>query len=124
LRQFRAVLHRIQKQGNAEGIQFGAANANPAQVIQGFANFVNMVNPEKGAKLVDEVKAVLALPTLQNQLHSGNTAKKYEPLATNKFVAPDVTPTTTTKSTSTTAKPKTEAKTDAPVNNWWDIFEA
>ena len=115
LRQFRAVLHRIQQQGNAEGIQFGAANANPAQVIQGFANFVNMINPEKGAKLVDEVKAVLALPTLQNQLHSGNTPKKYEPITTKKVVEPTIS----------TPSAKAENKSAAaPIDNWWDIFEA
>ena len=111
LRQFRAVLHRIKSQGNANGVQFGTAGANIAQVLQGFANFVNMVNPEKGAKLMAEVKELLALPTFAGQLQSDNTPRKYTPLAKKEA------PVTATANEKTEAAEATEA-----TDNWWDFF--
>ncbi|NUO00441.1 MAG: RNA-directed DNA polymerase [Saprospiraceae bacterium] len=70
LKQFRAVLHRIETQG------LSAADFGKGQVlesIQGFANYVWMINPEKGAALKAQVKNILAKPELQQVLAQKNT---------------------------------------------------
>ena len=65
LKQFRAVLHQIDKNG-VEGISFG--NGFILHTIQGFANYVNMVNPAKGAALIAKVKNILAKPEIKAAL--------------------------------------------------------
>lgn len=65
LKQFRAVLHRLETKG-ADAAQFGKGNILAS--IQGFANYVLMVNPEKGGALKAQVNAILAKPELQAQL--------------------------------------------------------
>ncbi len=56
LRRFRAVLHQIEKDG-PEGKTWGPGG-NVLGSILGFANFVNMVDPEKGAALRERAKAL------------------------------------------------------------------
>ncbi len=119
LRQFRAVLHRIRKQGNTEGVRFGDAAANPVQVIRGFANFVNMVNPEKGAKLKSEVESLFnELPTLQNSLKSAHTTER------RAFGAKPATENSSKPTTinSTTNADNAAPSTAASSENWWDFF--
>ncbi len=65
LKQFRAVLHRIETQG-VQAAKFG--NGKLLESIQGFANYVWMVNPEKGAALKKQIHAILAKPELQQIL--------------------------------------------------------
>jgi RNA-directed DNA polymerase len=48
LKRFRATLYQIEKDG-LEGKHWGNS-ADVIAAIQGFANFVAMVNPQKGAK--------------------------------------------------------------------------
>jgi retron-type reverse transcriptase len=72
LKQFRAVLHRIETQGP------GAATFGKGQIlesIQGFANYVLMVNPEKGGALKTKVGALLAQPEAQRQLEAYRAAQ-------------------------------------------------
>lgn len=56
LKKFRATLHHIEKDGLA-GKQWGNGNDLIAE-IEGFANYVMMVNPQKGEPLVQQVKAI------------------------------------------------------------------
>lgn len=55
LKRFRATLYQIEKDG-LEGKQWGSSDVMSA--IQGFASFVTMVNPEKGAKLQEQVRRI------------------------------------------------------------------
>jgi retron-type reverse transcriptase len=56
LKQFRATLYQIEKDG-LEGKQWGNSS-NLIAAIQGFANFVAMVNPEKGAEFQQQVERI------------------------------------------------------------------
>ncbi len=56
LKKFRATLHHIEKDGLA-GKHWGSGNDLMAE-IEGFANYVMMVNPEKGEQLVKQVKLI------------------------------------------------------------------
>jgi RNA-directed DNA polymerase len=56
LKKFRATLHHIEKDGLA-GKTWGSGG-NLMAAIEGFANYVAMVNPEKGSPLVAQVKAI------------------------------------------------------------------
>lgn len=56
LKKFRAVLHHIETKG-ITGASWG--NGFILLTIQGYANYVRMVNPEKGLALVQKVKAIL-----------------------------------------------------------------
>jgi hypothetical protein len=56
LRKFRATLHQIETQG-LEGKHWGHSG-NLLASIQGFANFIAMVNPEKGAQLQEQVNRI------------------------------------------------------------------
>lgn len=56
LNQFRALLHQIEKDG-PEGKSWNS-NPNVLPAIKGYANFVNMVNPQKGVKLLEQVKNI------------------------------------------------------------------
>lgn len=56
LKRFRAVLYQIEKDG-LEGKHWGNSQ-NTLAAIQGFANFVSMVNPEKGAKFRKQIQLI------------------------------------------------------------------
>ncbi len=56
LKKFRATLHHIEKDGLA-GKSWGSGGDLMA-AIEGFANYVAMVNPEKGRSLVTQVKGI------------------------------------------------------------------
>ncbi|OCR00713.1 RNA-dependent DNA polymerase [Oscillatoriales cyanobacterium USR001] len=59
LKRFRATLYQIEKDG-PEGKRWGNS-ADVIASIQGFANFVAMVNPEKGAEFQQQVKQIKEL---------------------------------------------------------------
>jgi hypothetical protein len=58
LKRFRAALYQIEKDGLA-GKRWGHSRDVTAS-IQGFANFVHMVNPEKGLELQQRVRSIAA----------------------------------------------------------------
>lgn len=76
LNQFRALLHQIEKDG-VEGKSWNS-NPNVLPAIKGYANFVNMVNPQKGEKLLEQVKNIWEKENYQ-QVHI--IPKKQEPIA-------------------------------------------
>lgn len=113
LKRFRAVLHQIETRGTA-GVTWG--NGNVLQTIQGFANYVKMVNPEKGAPLVEKVKTLLQRTELQSELKNLQQIQSTPAKKENTQKEKSVTPTENTAVAQTqTAKSKEE-------KNWWDIF--
>ena len=56
LKRFRATLFQIEKDG-PDGKRWGNSEDVIAS-IQGFANFVAMVNPEKGAEFLEQVQRI------------------------------------------------------------------
>ncbi|MDJ0680158.1 MAG: reverse transcriptase domain-containing protein [Xenococcaceae cyanobacterium MO_167.B52] len=56
LKRFRATLHQIETKG-INHVSWGHGEDTLAS-IQGFANFVNMVNPEKGAKFMAQIQQI------------------------------------------------------------------
>lgn len=56
LKRFRATLHQIEING-LNNVSWGNTN-NIMASIKGFANFVAMVNPEKGAKFMDQIQRI------------------------------------------------------------------
>ncbi|MDH5680029.1 MAG: reverse transcriptase family protein, partial [Spirochaetota bacterium] len=57
LKRFRALLYQIEKDG-PEGKVWGSSS-DILLSIQGFANYVAMVNPEKGALFKDKIKVII-----------------------------------------------------------------
>jgi RNA-directed DNA polymerase len=57
LKNFRSVLHKIEQNG-IKGLSWG--NGFILLTIQGYANYIKMVNPEKGEKFVQQVANILA----------------------------------------------------------------
>lgn len=58
LDKFRALLHQIEKEGTIKGKHWNNSN-NLLASIKGYANFVKMVNPEKGKPLAERVNKIL-----------------------------------------------------------------
>jgi hypothetical protein len=56
LKRFRATLYQIEKEG-PEGKHWGNSTDVMAS-IQGFANFVAMLNPEKGAEFLEQIQRI------------------------------------------------------------------
>jgi hypothetical protein len=56
LKRFRATLYQIEKDG-LEGKHWGNSDTLLAS-LQGFANFVAMVNPQKGAEFLEQIQRI------------------------------------------------------------------
>lgn len=106
LKKFRAVLHKIETQG-AGAATFG--NGNIFETIQGFANYVLMVNPEKGGKLKAQIKAMMGKPEVQALLKT-EAAQQQAPVKTN------------TRASDTPVPPITGEMTEVPATAWWKLF--
>lgn len=74
LRRFRATLYQIEKDGPS-GKSWGHSQDVIAS-IQGFANFVYMVNPEKGAELQQRVRSIIEKYDWQPAKFNPRTAAK------------------------------------------------
>lgn len=66
LRKFRALLFQIEKDG-PEGKKWGSS-PNLPEAVWGYANFVYMVKPEQGKKLLDKVKQLFGKQTSSGKL--------------------------------------------------------
>lgn len=64
LKQFRAVLHRLETQG-AAAVNFGQGQV--LESIKGFTHYVKMVNPEKGVALKAELDRILNNPIFKEK---------------------------------------------------------
>ncbi len=107
LKKFRATLYQIEKYGT-EGKHWGHT-PDVIAAIQGFANFVYMVNPEKGRVLKAKVRAII---------------QKYnwKPTWKRKLPPPSAVaePTTTTPKTTEPTQP--EVKENKTNKKWWKLF--
>lgn len=109
LKKFRATLYQIEKDG-PEGKRWGHTS-DVIAAIQGFANFVFMVNPEKGRLFKAKVKALI---------------KKYNwiPSWKKKVSSPLIQ--SSTPNTTTATKPneptQAESKENKTNKKWWKLF--
>ena len=104
LRKFRALLHNIEING-WKNQQWGRA-ANLINAIEGYINYVRMVNPDKGTKFAEQLKRIIgkhAYPTVVNI--------KPQPLPESVVEKPE------------TKLIVEDKKTDVgKITDWWNIF--
>lgn len=110
LRQFRALLHNIEKNGWKDQ-QWGQAD-NLIHSVEGYIHFVQMVNPEKGMKFKDQLADII-------DKHG------YPEIDESKFhTKPDIRESVIPKAEE--APLKKEQASVNPVqkdnNDWWNIF--
>ena len=106
LRRFRATLYQIEKDGPV-GKTWGHSQDVIAS-IQGFANFVYMVNPEKGAELQQRVRLIVEKYDWQ--------PAKFNPRPATRSSARrghDITPSSETEAGKTPASPQ---------KKWWKLW--
>ena len=107
LKRFRATLFQLEKDG-VEGKHWGKSQDVLAS-MQGFANYVFMVNPEKGAEFQTRVRALIAKHGLQYRPMKRRTIAE---LSTRQ---PDV-------SSDIIESPEVEAKQEKKPKNWWKMW--
>ncbi|RUM76684.1 MAG: hypothetical protein DSZ11_00210, partial [Sulfurovum sp.] len=76
LKRFRALLYQIEQSG-LEGKSWHGKSENLISVIWGYANFIKMVDEQKGAKFMEQVKAIMEKYPLE--IKSSTIEKKVEP---------------------------------------------
>lgn len=113
LKKFRATLYQIEKDG-PEGKRWGHT-PDVIAAIQGFANFVFMVNPEKGRIFKVKVKAIIQKynwkPTWRRKLQPSPTGQSVQTVQTNQAKAEETKQVVETKQEPN----KTNKK-------WWKLF--
>ena len=119
LKTFRAVLHTLENKG-ADKVVFGGANLELS--IKGFANFVNMVIPEKGQKLLEQVNNLLSKPEIKTQLANLQAQKQVKPNRKNQFLAEKAAKENQTNTENTKNKPTDNSNDTTETQQWWDIF--
>ena len=92
LKDFRALLYQLEKDGPKDKY-WGDPSVNLFESIEGYARFVNMVNPTKGKKLIAQVKSI---------------NKKYKPKGIRKQIFKEVKD-----------RAQTKQKSGKP---WWKIW--
>lgn len=113
LRRFRAALYQIEKDG-PEGKVWGDPQANVLAAIGGFASFVFMVDPEKGAPLMARVAAIHAK-------HGYGPAPKPKAPASPQPTAPD----SPAPRAAADQAPKPESATETEGEGdkpWWKLW--
>ncbi|CAM4110317.1 MULTISPECIES: retron St85 family RNA-directed DNA polymerase [Flavobacterium] len=101
LRKFRAVLHNINQNGWKDQ-QWGKA-IHLINAVEGYINYVAMVNPEKGAQFKKSLVAIISK-------HGKPEIEKPTPIEKEKLIVPPVL-----------EEPKTIVEDQKP-GNWWNIF--
>ena len=101
LRKFRAVLHNINQNGWKDQ-QWGKA-IHLINAVEGYINYVAMVNPEKGAQFKKSLVAIISK-------HGKPEIEKPTPIEKETLIAPPVL-----------EEPKTIVEDQKP-ENWWNIF--
>lgn len=105
LRRFRATLYQIEKDGPT-GKSWGHSGDVIAS-IQGFANFVYMVNPEKGVELQQRVRLI---------------AEKYDWQPAKFIPRPAKQSSTKQKADSSTPSSEVEETPASPSKKWWKLW--
>ncbi|MFC0780042.1 hypothetical protein, partial [Flavobacterium sp. HJSW_4] len=101
LRKFRALLHNIEKNGWKDQ-KWGKA-IHVINAIEGYINYINMVNPEKGAAFKQNLKNIIKLHGLPY----------IEKISIPKEETPIVIP---------VVEEKEEVTIEQKPENWWNIF--
>ncbi|HNJ41748.1 MAG TPA: hypothetical protein PKZ53_14735, partial [Acidobacteriota bacterium] len=112
LKRFRAVLFQIEKDG-PEGKRWGNSKDVIAS-IQGFANYVAMVNPEKGAEFQAQVKAIIQKYGWQRP-----ASHQKRPLVSESQYPGPASSTTPEPPSVTTPEPESPKKDE---KKWWKLF--
>ncbi|MCP4521892.1 MAG: RNA-directed DNA polymerase [Cytophagales bacterium] len=110
LNQFRALLHQIDKDG-PEGKEW-QGNTNVLNSIKGYADFVNMINPQKGEKLLTQVNGLW-------QKYDHEKVHVVPKNVEKPIEEPVSVPTNEVKSTEDTQKTK-ESTSDK--KSWWKLW--
>jgi len=118
LKRFRAVLYQIERDG-PEGKHWGAS-PNVLASVQGFANFVYMVNPEKGAELKARVQVLIDryAPHMKHASISASTNPTILGTPTNDSSSErgaKASPNDSTDSDSSSNE-------DTPKKKWWQLW--
>ena len=104
LRQFRALLHQVAQTGWA-GKKWGNSE-NIVSSVVGYANFISMVNPEKGKAFQEEIKALLAKFPYKSEA-AVEKAVSHVKIREEGSEKPE----------------QPTKKDDKSGNDWWDVFE-
>lgn len=107
LKNFRAVLHKIDNTRSLKGIKWGTGN--PLNSIYGFANFIRMVDAEKGEKIMEKVQTLLKDPKVKKSAEVLALQNPKKTKSSNKTV-------------SNTAKEKDSQVVDGQDSDWWSIW--
>jgi hypothetical protein len=99
MRRFRATLYQIEKDG-PEGKRWGRS-MDVLAAVRGFANYVRMVEPEKGQALAARVQALL-------EKHGWKPAR---PRKAAKAAAPPQAP-----------EPEAPKPPERPKKKWWKLW--
>lgn len=123
LKKFRAVLFQIEKDG-PEGKRWGNAK-DIFMALQGFANFVYMVEPKKGELLKERVKALINKydwkPQYIRPVKSSVTAPPIEEAKVEASAA-DPANTNVTVAETKPAAPEPPAEKRPDTKKWWKLF--
>ncbi|HEU4406825.1 MAG TPA: reverse transcriptase domain-containing protein [Polyangiaceae bacterium] len=132
LRRFRALLHQLDVKG-PEGLRWGQSNDVFAAAL-GFANYVAMVQPEKGAALRQRVRELMAKhayrppprPARGKRAAATTAPAAGAPPAALATGAPPAAPATGAPPAAPGAKapdpPDAPADPSAPKKKWWKLF--
>lgn len=107
LKKFRAVLFQIEKDGPTN--KHWGHSKDVIASIQGFANFVYMVNPEKGRALKIKVRAII-------QKYGWKAAQK------KKLIPPTIATQPTVSTPVKPAEAPTEPTEKKTTKKWWKLF--
>ena len=123
LKKFRALLYQIEQSG-VEGKSWNGKSENLMASVWGYANFIKMVDAEKGAKYMAQVKPLLEKYPIGNLGSSSSafrdkSAKGEEPWELKEEILPEIQTATTTV---TTQKPEEEEESPSFVNNILNMF--
>ncbi len=110
LKRFRSVLHQIEKTKSLEGIRWGTGH--PINSILGFANFVRMVDPDKGEKLMKKVRALFSDPLIKKSAEA-IYQKHLEKIEAEKKEAP--------QQKINVSEPKSTPQKEED-GDWWSIW--
>jgi hypothetical protein len=122
LRRFRALLFQLQTEGLA-GKKWGNS-PDVLSAIEGYANFVYMVDPVKGAKLQSQVKEIIhKLAPDRPKRSRKQYPKKAVTQAKSPFIAEVPVSPVQSPTLSDAAKSTTDNSSAEPKKAWWKLWK-